>query len=94
MTTKKSNRQREIEKEMIKGVWRSFLVYSPVLLGFMAFAISISLGCFIAGFTGIIMVIRKESPSGLTTIRSTTAVVGGVFNNGFLLGRGCFLFFD
>lgn len=92
MTTKKSNRQREIEKEMIKGVWRSFLVYLPILLGFMAFAISISLGCFIAGFTGIIMMIRKESPSGLATIRGATAVVGGVLTTIFFWAGAVFFF--
>jgi hypothetical protein len=92
MTTKKSDRQREIEKEMIKGVWKSFLVFSPILLGFMAFAISISLGSFIAGFTGIIIVTRKEIPAGFTSIRGTRAVVEGVLITILFWGSAVFFF--
>ena len=78
MDTKKSKSQIEMEQKMIRGVLRSFLFYLPFLLGFMAFAISITLGCFIAGLSGVIMIVKKESPSGLSTAHGKSAVVGGI----------------
>jgi hypothetical protein len=78
MKIKKSDRQREMEKEMIKNVWKSWLYGLPVLLGFMALAISLSLGFFIVGLSGVIVAYSKEMPSGRGTVRGSIAVVVGV----------------
>lgn len=78
MKTKKNDRQREMEKEMIKNVWKSWLVYSPFLFGFIAFAISLSLGFFIVGLSGVIIVVRKEMPSGWGSIHGPLAIATGV----------------
>jgi len=78
MDNKKSKSQIEMEQKMIRGVLRSFLFYLPILLGFMAFAISLTLGCFIAGLSGVMMIVKKESPSGLYTAHGKSAIVGGV----------------
>ena len=83
MATQKSIRQRELEKEMITGVWKHFLYGLPILFGFMAFAISLSLGCFIAGFSGVIVAVKKEAPSGRGTVRGTWAVVSGILTTIF-----------
>jgi len=79
MKTKKSNRQHEMEKETMKRVWQSFLFNGlPMLFGFAGLAISPSLGTFIMGLGGVIMIIRKESTSGRGTIRGPMAIVLGV----------------
>ena len=79
MANRKRNLQRKMEEEMIQGVWNGLLyVGIPLFLGFMAFAISISLGSFIAGFSGIMSVIKKDSTFGRGGIRGTWAVVLGV----------------
>ncbi len=67
-----------MEKEMIQGVWKSALYFGlPLFLGFMALAISPSLGFSIIGISGVIIVIKKEAPSGRSSIRGTWAVVLG-----------------
>jgi hypothetical protein len=79
MKTKKSNSQHEMQKEVMKRVWQSFLFGGlPMLFGFAGLAISVSLGTFIMGFAGVIMIIRKESTSGRGTIRGPMAIVLGV----------------
>ena len=92
MKTKKSKSQLEMEQKMIRGVLRSFLFYLPILLGFMAFAISLTLGCFIAGLTGVIMIVKKESPSGIAPTRGKSAIIGGVLLTTFFWS-GAILFF-
>lgn len=92
MKTKKSDRQRELEKEMIKNVWKSWVIYSPFLFGFMALAISLSLGFFIVGFTGVIVAVRKEMPSGWGTIRGPMAIVVGVLTTILFWGLAVFFF--
>ena len=92
MAIRKRNLQRKMEKEMIQGVWKGFLYGLPVLLGFMAFAISISLGSFIAGFTGVIVAIKKEAPSGRGGIRGTWAVVLGILVTIFFWSLAAYFF--
>lgn len=77
MKLQKSYQQREKEKQMIRNVWRSWLYGSPVLIGFFALAISISLGTFIMGFAGVIVIINKEMTSGWGTIRGPIAIITG-----------------
>jgi len=95
MDTKKSKDQMDLEQKMIRGVLRSFLFYLPILLGFMAFSISLTLGCFIAGLTGVIMIVKRESPSALATSRGKSAVVGGILLTAlFWSGAIYFLFIE
>ena len=78
MAIRNSTHQRKMEKEIIQGVLKGFLYGLPVLLGFMTLAISLSLGSFIMGLSGVIVAIKKEAPSGRGSIRGTWAVVLGV----------------
>ena len=79
MAIRKINHQSEVEKDILSGVKKSLLYYGlPFLLGFMAFAISLSLGMFIVGFSGVIVAVKKEMPSGLVTVHGTGAVIVGV----------------
>ncbi|MBX3038496.1 MAG: hypothetical protein KF758_16405 [Anaerolineales bacterium] len=93
MKSKKSNHQREMESEMIRNVWKSWLYGLPVLLGFLSMAVSISLGAFIMGLTGVIMAVRKEMPSGRGTVRGTIAVVVGVLMTIMFWGAAIYFFF-
>jgi hypothetical protein len=79
MKAQKNNRRHKMEKEMIKRVWKNFLfVVLPVLLGFAALTISLSLGSFIMGFAGLIAVVKKEMYSGWGTVRGPAATITGV----------------
>ena len=97
MKTEKNKNNRETRKEILKGIRNSCLVFSPVFLGFTIFTLSkgdpllFSLGSFIAGFTGIIVVVKKEIPVGLTSIRGTRAVVEGILT--MILFWGLAVFF-
>jgi hypothetical protein len=64
-------------KEMIQRIRKSLLFSLPVFLGFIALAISLSFGLFIMGLSGVIVVVRKEMPSGRGTARGLVAVVTG-----------------
>ncbi len=77
---------------MIKNVWKSWLYGLPVLLGFMAMAVSISLGAFIMGFSGVLMAVKKEMPSGRGTVRGPIAVVVGVLMTIMFWGLAIFFF--
>lgn len=78
MNSKKTDNQREMESEIIRNVWKSWLYVLPVLIGFLSMAISLSLGAFIMGLSGVIMAVRKEMPSGRGTVRGAIAVVVGI----------------
>jgi hypothetical protein len=88
----KNDEEARWKKEMIMGVWKRFLYTLPIILGFMAFAISLSLGCFIAGFSGVIVAVKKEAPSGRGTVRGTWAVVSGILTT-LLFWAGAAYFF-
>ena len=79
MKIKKNNNQNEIDKELMKRVWQSFLFTGlPALIGFAAIGISVSVGAFVLSFVGIIVLIRKEAASVQGTIRGPMAIVLGV----------------
>ena len=88
----KDGENNKMKKEMMTGVWKHFIYTLPILLGFMAFAISLSLGCFIAGFSGVIVAVKKEAPSGRGTIRGKWAVVPGILTT-LLFWAGAAYFF-
>jgi len=78
MAIRKKSLQRKMEKEMIQGFWKGALYGSPIFIGFMMFAISLSLGSFIMGISGVIVAIKKEAPSARGSIHGTWAVILGV----------------
>jgi hypothetical protein len=94
MKTKKSNRQHKME-EMMERAWGNLLfVGLPLFLGFMALAISLSLGFFIAGFVGVITVVKKETSSGWGTVRGPIAIVTGVLITILFWGIAAYFFFN
>lgn len=92
MKTKKSNRQREMEGMTERVRENLLLVGLPLFLGFMALAISFSLGFFIAGFTGVITVVKKEMSSGWGTVRGPIAIVTGVLITILFWGLAIYFF--
>jgi hypothetical protein len=91
----KGNRQSKMEKEMIKRVLENLLfVGLPLLLGFVALAISLSLGAFIMGFVGVITVVKKEMSSGWSTVRGPIAIVTGVLITILFWGIAAYFFFN
>ncbi len=92
MKSQKSDIQREMESEMIRNVWKSWLYGLPVLIGFLLMAVSLSLGAFIMGLSGVIMAVRKEMPSGRGTVRGTIAVVVGVLMTIMFWGAAIYFF--
>jgi hypothetical protein len=101
MASKKRNDNlREAGKEMWKGFWRSFLVFSPAFVGlviiFMAKGdpLIFSLGSFFAGFTGIIIMTRKEIPTVVTSIRGTRAIIEGALITIILWGVSIFVLIE
>ena len=79
-----SNRPQERDK-IIKRMIYTFLVYLPfligggivLLIGGLDNFLLTSLGYFLAGFSGIIMIIRKESPTSRILIRGKWAIISG-----------------
>ena len=101
MAIKRSNDNlREAGKEILKGLWRSFLVFSPSFVGlviiFMAKGdpLVFSLGSFFAGFTGIIIMTGKEIPTVVSSIRGTRAVIEGALITIILWGASVFILIE
>ena len=93
MAIRKKSLQRKMEKEMVQGAWKSVLyVGLPLFLGFMALAISLSLGSFIFGISGVIVAIKKEAPSGRGSIRGTWAVILGVLETAIFWSVAAYFF--
>jgi hypothetical protein len=71
---------------LIKGLILNVLVSSPALLGFGIILASkgplnsvvLSTGCFLAGITGIIIMVRKESPMSIGSVHGKWAVFEGL----------------
>jgi len=86
-----SKSRTEIFSERIKSMQRgwmlSVLTYSPaivglalmfLLVGHVPTTLLFSLATFVAGFSGVIILIRKEVPSSLWTIRGRGAILRGI----------------
>jgi len=76
--------KRDADEEMLNRFMRSLLTILPTIIGFGIFLfgkgsdrLTISLGLFISGFTGVIIVIRKEIPIPMGSIHGNRAVVEG-----------------
>jgi hypothetical protein len=83
-----------MEEGMIERAWKNALyVGLPLFLGFMALAISLSLGAFIMGLVGVITVAKKEMSSGRGTVRGPIAIVTGVLITIICWGIAAYFFF-
>jgi hypothetical protein len=88
------------QKNIFRGMALSLLVNLPALLGFAIILftkgpISTSrwaLGFFLAGFTGVILIVRKESPTSLGAVRGTRAIVKGFVFTAMCWGIALYLF--
>lgn len=73
-------------KMILQGILKNLLVTSPALLGAAILFFSkgpindmtFSFALFLAGFTGVIVAIRKEIPMSIGSIRGKWAVIQGV----------------
>jgi len=74
-------------KSVKRGMMLSALTYSPAIVGLALMFLLIghvpttwlfSLASFVTGFSGVIIVIRKEIPSSLWTIRGPAAIIRGI----------------
>ena len=81
MSFEKNKMQR---KQILDGMLKSFLTSLPILIAFAVIAVSdhpsnmiFSLSAFIAGFSGVIIIFRKEVPSSFASIRGMPALIIG-----------------
>jgi len=73
-------------KYVLMNYLYSLIVYLPMLIGAGIIlstkgplsSFRAAIGFFIAGFTGIVMIIRKESPMALGIIRGKGPMIGGI----------------
>jgi hypothetical protein len=71
---------------ILKGILKSLLVMSPALFGFgiILFSqgpiddVTFGFGLFVAGFTGVIVAVRKEIPISIGSTRRKWAVIQGI----------------
>ncbi len=71
---------------MSRGLILNVVISIPVVLGLGIIFVSrrplsphvLSIGFFLAGFTGVIVILRKESPMSIGSVRGKWAVVEGV----------------
>jgi hypothetical protein len=85
---------------IVMGIVKTLLVMSPALLGFSIILFSkgpvddltFSLGLFLAGFTGVIVAIRKEIPSSLRSVRGKWAVIQGIGFVTVMWGSALYMF--
>ena len=73
------------KKMVLNGMLKSFLTSLPILIACgMIFLpkypsdLTFALAAFIAGFSGVIIIIRNEAPSSFVTIRGMPAVIIGI----------------
>lgn len=91
----------DYRNKIFKNMIYTFQVYLPFLIGAWIF-LSIrepqkyflhSFSMFIAGFSGVIMIIRKESPTSRKIIRGKWAVFSGVIFTILLWGFSLYYLF-
>jgi hypothetical protein len=71
---------------LLRGLALNLLVSLPALLGFGIIlttkgpldSLRLAFCCFLTGFTGVIVMVRKESPTSIGTTRGKWAVVEGL----------------
>jgi len=79
--------QKEQVGFVLQGLWLEFLTFLlPVGIGVVLLILTVnmlgifscSLALFVAGFSGLIVLVRKEIPTALGRIRRKRAVVEGI----------------
>ena len=99
--TKNKNKEEQT-KFILQGLWLSFLTFLPAFIGLAIITLTInsmgdlgfSLGSFVAGFTGVIIILRKEIPTALNRIKGTRAIVEGILITVLLWGAAIFVFVE
>jgi hypothetical protein len=100
MTNRKSKFEN-IRNNIFRGSFLNVLVSSPVLIALGIILVSrgslspqkLGLCFFIAGFTGLIVVIRKESPMAIGSIRGKWAVWEGALFTAICWGLALVMWF-
>jgi hypothetical protein len=96
MADKKSLQEKS--KYILQGLWLETLTFLPVFIGLAIIILMVntmgtfgfSLGAFVAGFTGVIIIFRKEIPTPLNRIQGTMAVIEGILMTVLLWGAAIF----
>lgn len=80
-----SHDKEKIRKFILNQMLKSLLTYLPILIGCgvmflpkLPNRVTFSLAAFIGGFSGVIIIIRKEAPSSFVSIRGVPAVILGI----------------
>ena len=101
MKSKKHRKNIDRNQLIIKGFLQNLLVSFPALLGAGLFLtpwgphtrFRLALSGFIAGFTGVIQIIRKESPTAIVTIKGKPAIIEGVIFTAICWGLSAVIWF-
>jgi hypothetical protein len=97
MKNKKIHEQSII---ILKDIIKSMLVFLPFFTGLAIFTISggnmvlFSLGGFVAGISGIIIILRKEIPTIVSSVRGTRAIVEGIIITSICWGSSIIILFE
>jgi hypothetical protein len=83
---------------VLRGMLLNLLVSLPALFGFGIILISkgplssgvLMIGCLLAGFTGIIIILRKESPMSIGYVTGKWAVIEGIVFTIFCWGASLY----
>ena len=95
----KNNNKEEQTKFILQGMWLGFLTFLPVFIGLAIMILTtnsmgglgFSAGSFVAGFTGVTIMLRKEIPTALNRIQGKRAVVEGMIITTLLWGTAIFV---
>lgn len=95
------NHLQEQANFIFRGLWLGFLTFLPVFIGLVVMTLTanmgtlgFSLGAFISGFSGVIILVRKEIPTGLNRIRGTMAIIEGLLFIVLCWGSAIFLLIE
>ena len=81
-----TDRRNDSRNQLLRGLALNIVISSPALLGLGIILMSkgplnshvLSVSFFLAGFTGIIIMIRKESPVSIGSVRGRGVVFEGL----------------
>jgi len=89
--TGKVSKREEQTRYIVQGLILSLLTWLPLFIGFIIMTLTVDinsllgfrLGSFIAGFSGVIIILRKEIPYSLGRIQGKRAIIEGAFFHSF-----------
>lgn len=97
------NHQREKVKYIFQRLWLEALIFLlPLGLGVILLiltantlrVLSCSLSLFTVGFSGVIVIVRKEIPTAFSKIHGTRAVIEGILFVALFWGAALFFLVD